>query len=425
MGDAMMMDDEQLVNAALAGDMSAFGGLVTRYKDACFGAAYAILGNFHDAEDFTQEAFVRAFQNLERLKDRRKFAPWLCSIAINLCRDWLKRTRPGAISNETQESLHSAEDSPMDETAKFDVKEIVQKAIADLPEQSRMVTTLFYVNGYSQEQVGEFLGIPVGTVKSRLSKARNILKERLIGMVEQTLKTARPGDKYPEHIVELLQRPRPMDMAGHPVRKIWEMIRDALPGYEVVEGKEVESVEETRQALNMENQDPIFYRAYKVDDDQYLRTQMTVTAILEMKGRKLPVKLLAPGRVFRPDKEDERHLKVFHQVDVLHLDRGVTRAMLIESIAKVSRGIFGNVEMRHRAPEKDFFGVCDSLEIDIQYQGEWVEVAGAGMILPDVIARAGYDPDQVAGYGFGVGIERLAMVKWNMDDVRELVPKVD
>lgn len=419
----MKNDDEQLVTAAIGGDVSAFGQLVARYKDACFGAAYAILGNLHDAEDFTQEAFVRAFLGLSGLKDRGRFAAWLCSISINLCRDWLKRTHVEPIREEMAESLHSKEEDPVEESSRSDEREIVQEAIARLPEPSRIVTTLYYVNGYSQQEIGEFLGIPEGTVKSRLSKARNVLKERLIGMVEETLKTARPSNDFPEQIVKLLRRPRPLDIADHPVRKIWELVRAALPGYEVVEGTEVESVQATMAALDMKEQDPIFYQAYRVDEDRYLRTQMTVTTILAMRTRKLPVKLVAPGRVFRPDREDEHHLKVFHQVDILHLNRGVTREALVEGVLKVCKNVFGDVEVRHRMLEQQFFGVHDSMEFEIRWKGDWVEIGGAGMLLPEVVARAGHDPAAVAGYGFGLGLERLAMIKWNIRDIRTIAPK--
>ena len=276
-----------------------------------------------------------------------------------------------------------------------------------------MVTTLFYINGYSQKEIAGFLEVPVTTVKNRLHASRKRLKERMFAMVTDELKKSATDERFSKKVIEqLLARPRPLEIEGHPVRRIWELIEGALPEYEVIEGEEVEETMAFRAVReNME-------RAYHVSDKRALRTQMSITTLKAMRGRTPPVRLLAPGRVFRPDPEDGMHLKVFHQADGLCVEPGADIERLKTTLNKLLTAVFDHVEIRWRGC--DFGFVDQGLEVDLNLRGEWLEVSGSGILKPETLREAGYNPQAVGGFAFGLGLERLAMLKFGIKDIREL-----
>jgi len=201
--------DVKLVEAALAGGPEAFGPIVQRYRDAVFGVALARLGDFHEAEDQAQQVFVDAYQRLDTLKDPGRLGAWLRSIAIHGCIDILRRrreVRPAALESDMQASR---EPSPPAQLERRELRDQVLAAISRLSKTQRETTTLFYVNGYSIEQVAAMQEAPVGTIKRRLHDARERLKEEMIGMVEDVLKSEAPKDDFAQRVFRLLSGLRP------------------------------------------------------------------------------------------------------------------------------------------------------------------------------------------------------------------------
>jgi len=187
----------ELVEKAKDGDLDAFGALVDRYKDMAYGASYAILGNFHDAQDVAQEAFVRAWQKLGDLQDHGGFPAWLYRIARNLSLDRVRRAREHTerIDDVADGLPDAASKGPGQRAQQHETQEAVLAAIRGLSEPNRLATTLFYIDGYSVDEVAGFLEVPAGTVKRRLHDSRAKLRERMVEMVEDTLKdNALPKD---------------------------------------------------------------------------------------------------------------------------------------------------------------------------------------------------------------------------------------
>ena len=179
-----------LVKKAQSGDLEAFGLLVDCYKDMTYGAAYAILGNFHDAQDTAQEALLRAWRKLATLEDCGAFPGWLYRITRNLALDRVRRTRGGRQSiDDVVDTLPDAPSKgPGLSAERRELHEAVLEAVGSLSEPNRVATTLFYINGYSIEEVAGFLEVPSGTVKRRLHDSRTQLRERMVGMVKDTFK---------------------------------------------------------------------------------------------------------------------------------------------------------------------------------------------------------------------------------------------
>jgi RNA polymerase sigma factor (sigma-70 family) len=163
--------DRELVERARAGDRAAFDALAERHRATAFGAAYALLGDAHDAEDATQEALIQAWRRLADLREPDRFPGWLYRIVQNRCRNVLARSRRATVPlDRVARSVAAAEAGADTEAA-----EAVRAALGSLSEPHRLATTLHYVDGYSIAEVAGRLGVPVGTVKRRLHDARRRL----------------------------------------------------------------------------------------------------------------------------------------------------------------------------------------------------------------------------------------------------------
>lgn len=202
-----MEELDALVADARSGDLNAFGTLVRRFQDMAVGYAYAILGDFHRAEDATQEAFIEAYLRLANLREPSAFAGWLRRIVMKHCDRILRRSRVSTVSLESAECVVAETLSPSDAVERSELRDFVMDAIHRLPESQRTVTTLFYINGYSQSEIGAFLEIPSKTVKSRLHSARNRLKEGMLQMVQDNLTEQRPSkdERFTEQVTAILE----------------------------------------------------------------------------------------------------------------------------------------------------------------------------------------------------------------------------
>jgi RNA polymerase sigma factor (sigma-70 family) len=193
-------DLDSLLERTLAGDLDAFGEVVTRFQDMALGYAYSILGNFEDSQDAVQEAFIAAYRSLGDLRERDRFAGWFRRIVSSACRSVARRRAPTAPLTEAAATASSAsEPSRLAEQA--EAQQAVLSAIRSLSPANRIATVLFYIGGYSLVEVAEFLQVPVGTVKRRLHDSRKQLKERTITMVKQGLQRQRLSPEFKQEVL--------------------------------------------------------------------------------------------------------------------------------------------------------------------------------------------------------------------------------
>ncbi|HDI11527.1 MAG TPA: phenylalanine--tRNA ligase subunit alpha [Candidatus Acetothermia bacterium] len=191
-------------------------------------------------------------------------------------------------------------------------------------------------------------------------------------------------------------------------------------GFDVATGPEVETDYYNFEALNIPEDHPARdeWDSFYIDDTHLLRTHTSPVQIRVMKSRKPPVRIICPGRCYRRDTPDATHFPVFHQVELLWVERGLTMAHLKWIIEEFVRQFFGpGYEMRFSA---DYFPFTEpSAQVHIRRKGgPWLEIMGAGMVDPAVFEEVGYDPEEVTGFAFGLGIERMAMLKYGIDDIR-------
>jgi len=200
-----MKDDTALVMEALSGGPEMFGLIIERYQDAVFAVALARLRDFHDAEDVTQDVFIEAFEHLGRLNKPNRLGAWLRSITIHRCINQLHKHHEfvdvDEISGQIEDPL-----TPCANVEQMELRDQVMAAIGRLSKVQRETTILFYINGYSQDEVAKIQEVPIGTVKRRLHDARERLKEEMIGVVEDVLKAEAPKEDFGERVFEMLTR---------------------------------------------------------------------------------------------------------------------------------------------------------------------------------------------------------------------------
>lgn len=197
-------------------------------------------------------------------------------------------------------------------------------------------------------------------------------------------------------------------------------------GFAVAYGPEVEDERHNFEALNIPSHHPArdVLDNFYIDERTMLRSQTSTVQIRVMESQQPPVRIIAPGRVYRPDTVDATHSFMFHQVEGLYVDEGVTMSHLKTALDQFCKAYFGpDVRTRFRP---SFFPFTEpSAEVDIEFHYDdgrkaWIELGGCGMVDPNVLEAVGYDSERYTGYAFGLGIERMVMRKHGIPDIRLL-----
>lgn len=209
---------------------------------------------------------------------------------------------------------------------------------------------------------------------------------------------------------------------AHPLNSTIDRLLDILVGlgYTVASGPEMESDYYNFESLNTPPEHPArdMQDTFYLPDGNLLRTHTSAVQIRYMENNEPPIRVVAPGRVYRRDTVDATHSAVFHQLELLAVDEGLTFGDLKGTVKTFLKEIFGDLPIRFRA---SYFPFTEpSAEVDVQWQGKWLEVMGCGMVDPNVMKAVGYDSEKYTGFAAGLGIERFAMVLHQMDDIRRL-----
>jgi phenylalanyl-tRNA synthetase alpha chain len=256
----------------------------------------------------------------------------------------------------------------------------------------------------------------------RTARAEIRAQEIERAVAEEVVDVTLPGERIPRGHRHLISQ----------IRREVEAVFLGL-GYEVVDGREVETAHYNFDGLNF----PLWHPARSqhnslfFGDDVLLRTETSPSQIRVMETRKPPVHMISHGRVYRRDTIDATHYPIFHQVEGLAVDRGITLADLKGTLLHLMRALFG--EDRSVRFRTHYFPFTEpSLEPDVscfQCEGAgcaickhsgWIEMGGSGMVDPAVLEFVGYDPEEVSGFAFGLGLERIAQLRHGVPDVRLL-----
>lgn len=276
-----------------------------------------------------------------------------------------------------------------------------------------------------QKLIGKAPKADKPAIGKRFNEVRTLVSAQLDQKTSQ-LKTA--GQSSASHFDVTLPGTRPALGTTHPITKTIAHFRELMGrfGFTVVEGPEIEDELHNFVALNIPEdhpaRDPLdnFYVATAqsvAGGPVLLRSQTSTVQIRTMETVRPPVRIVSLGRVYRPDKIDATHSCMFHQMEGLMVDSHVTMAQLKTVLTMFARSFLGpDVQIRFRP---SFFPFTEpSVEVDMKWGESWMEIGGAGMVDPNVFRAVGYDPEEVSGFAFGLGIERFCMKHFEVDDIR-------
>jgi phenylalanyl-tRNA synthetase alpha chain len=324
----------------------------------------------------------------------------------------LERARQAIVSAATLDALDAAESASIGRKSAFGE---VQRALGSLSERERPE-----------------IGRRVNDVRTELQGLIAERRAHLERLAEAALLEA-------DRVDLSLPGRRPRSGSLHPSTLVEDQIVDVFLrlGYRVVEGPEIEDDWHNFQALNIPEDHPArtmkdsLYVAIPGHPELLLRTETSAAQIRTMQSQPPPVYIISPGRVYRRETPDATHLAVFHQVECLVVDEGITFAHLKGTLEAVAKGLFGESRRIRLGPAYFPFvepgaevGVscfkCDGLGCRVCGNG-WIELLGAGMVHPRVLENCGYDSERFTGFAFGLGIERVAMLKYGIPDMRMLL----
>lgn len=307
-----------------------------------------------------------------------------------------------------------------------DIRELEQVRVRYLGkkgELTRMLRGMGQLDPKERPRIGQL----VNTARDELERALELRREELA--------TAQLEERLRKETIDVTL-PGRIGWRGH-VHPITQVIAEVKRiasglGFQVVEGPEVETDFFNFEALNVPPDHPArdMQDTFYITDDLLLRTQTSPVQIRTMLAQAPPVRIIAPGRVYRVDA-DVTHSPMFHQIEGLYVDKAVTFADLKGTLAAMARELFGHERAVRFRPS--YFPFTEpSAEMDIECimcggdgcrvcaQEGWLEILGSGMVHPRVLEMVDIDPEQWSGFAFGMGVERIAMLRFGIDDIRLL-----
>ena len=265
-----------------------------------------------------------------------------------------------------------------------------------------------------------------GDERPLVGQRANVLKEQVQSLMAERLAAVKGAAMAKRIAAETLDVTAPASFTPpghrHPLISTTEEIVDIFAGlgYRVSEGPEIETDYYNFSALNIPEHHPArdMQDTFYLGDGRLLRTHTSPVQIRYLETNPPPVRVIAPGRVYRRDAVDATHSPVFHQVEVLAIDEGLDFTHLRGTVTTFLQRFFGDLPVRFRA---SYFPFTEpSAEVDVQWRGRWLEVMGCGMVDPAVLTGMGLDPERWSGFAAGLGVERFCMVRHGIDDIRRL-----
>jgi phenylalanyl-tRNA synthetase alpha chain len=323
---------------------------------------------------------------------------------------------------------HALSDALVALAAARDLDELKVARLAHTGERSPLALANRAIGGLAPADKA-VAGKTVGQARGRLNAALAAREEVLVAerdarvLVEEAVDVTLPSDRAPRG-------------ARHPLEQLQERVADVFVGmgWEIAEGPEVEAEWLNFDALNFkpdhparQMQDTFYVAAADGEPDPHLvlRTHTSPVQARSLLERDLPIYIACPGRVYRTDELDATHSPVFHQVEGLAVDKGLTMAHLKGTLDHFARAMFGP-EARTRLRPAYFPFTEPSAEMDLWFPQKkggpgWIEWGGCGMVNPNVLLAAGVDPDEYSGFAFGMGIDRTLMLRHEIADMHDIV----
>ena len=327
------------------------------------------------------------------------------------------KTQLEAIKNQAITELENAQNGA----------EIDALRVKYLGKKGELTAILKQMGGLSPEE-RPIMGQLVNQAKAEL--------ESLIAEKNELMKKAALEQKLKDETIDITLPAKEISKGKlHPLNTVLDDMIDIFTsmGFDVVDGPEVETDHYNFECLNVPQDHPArdMQDTFYLAENLLLRTQTSAAQIRTMENRKPPIRVICPGRVFRADEVDATHSPVFHQIEGLVVDKGITMCDLKGVLEEFAREIYGKDTAVKFRPS--FFPFTEpSVEVDVTCSecggkgcrvckgSGWIEILGAGMVHPNVLRSCGIDPEEYSGFAFGIGLDRLTTTRYKISDIRLL-----
>ncbi len=326
---------------------------------------------------------------------------------------------------EQLEQIRAEAEAAMENAASLQELDAVRvKYLGKKGELTAVLKTMGKLSPEERPKVGQMANEVREVITAGIDRRNELLKaaQQELKLKAETIDVTLPGTK-----VEIGHR--------HPLSIVLDEVKEIFlgMGFEVVGGPEVEWDYYNFEALNIPKDHPArdTQDTFYITENMLLRTQTSGVQIRTMENKKPPIRMIAPGRVFRSDAVDATHSPLFHQIEGMAIDEGITMGDLKGTLETFAKKLYGE-QTKIRLRPHHFPFTEPSCEIDVSCfkcggcgcsmcKGEgWIEILGGGMVHPKVLRTGGIDPDKYSGFAFGVGLERIAMFRFGLDDMRLL-----
>jgi RNA polymerase sigma-70 factor, ECF subfamily len=407
-----------LVVRARAGDLAAYARLVDATQAMVLGVTLRVLRDRGLAEDAAQETYLRAFRLLADLDEPAAFLSWLRRIAITAALN-LRRAR-----RRTFLQLDEADDVPVLDEAETvwteRQREQLAGALLSLTTDERRLCDRRYHGGWSTARLARDAGVSEAVMRKRLQRVRDKLRKE-IEVSER--RGVRPEDlraDLPARIVELLARPLLSDLPENPIGQVVNLLRGVYADAAEVTLPEIVDFAD---AITSIGTDMLYVEAQelqRVDDTRILRYDLTLPLMLTVRFDGAPLRLWATGKAYRQSPRDATHLDAFHQAEVFWMDE---RARLDpwQLTARIVQSMHVLLPGRAMKIVPTEYPMCrEAWQLEVEDHGRWVELLAWGVFTDRIVQHLGGDPAVHTALGAGHGLERLAMLRYGIDDIRKV-----
>jgi RNA polymerase sigma factor (sigma-70 family) len=380
--------------------------------------ARAVLRDPAAAEDVVQESYLRAFRRLKDLDDPAAFPGWLRRIVITGALN-LRRSR-----RVTLLRLDEVADVPVLDDAESGWTDAQRARLAGalltLTAEERRLCDRRYHGHWTIARLAGAAGVDEAAMRKRLQRLRDKLRKEIEVAEQRSIRPEDVSRDLPAKVVELLARPELTDFPENPVGRVLEDLRAGFPDCSEITLPEVLDVGDAggtvaADAMYVEPQE-----LHRIDATRILRYDMTLPLLLNVRYQGQPLRLWATGKTYRKGKIDAMHLEAFHQAEVFcleersQLDAWQVTARVLQSIDRVLPGRALKI-----VPTR--YAMCSqSWELEIEQHGLWYETMAWGVYTDRIVRHLGGDPSRHIAVGIGYGLERVAMLKYGIDDIRKI-----
>jgi RNA polymerase sigma-70 factor, ECF subfamily len=370
------------------------------------------------AEDAAQEAFLRAYQRLRDLDEPRGFGAWLRRIVITVALN-MRRAR-----RHTFLRLDDVPEVPVldeEETTWSDIqRQRLARALLMLTDDERRLCDRRYHGQWSTSRLAREAGVEEAVIRKRLQRVRDKLRKE-IEVAEQ--RGIRPDEVRPDFsgkVIELLSRPKLTDLPENPVGKVLELLETAWDDFTEMDLDEIVDFEEASKTIG---KDALYIERselHRVDDRRILRYDLTLPLLLSVRYAGHPLRLCAAGKAYRLGRVDALHLEAFHQAEIFWLDEQA-RLDAWTLTGRMLRSVDAVLPGRTVKIVPTEYPMCtQAWELSVEVDGLWYELVAYGVFTEKIVKHVGGDPSIHTAMGVGYGLERLAMLRYGIDDIRKI-----